>query len=398
MHCHPLAILLALSLRAAAVYGSDVDGEGAAPTAGGRRLRRNPGRRQMQDVLVEDDAQDAGESIVVADFGDDGTTTDAPLGGQNLCKSIIAIDGFHRKLLQPPDDAGIVDLGLGDIDLLGDGNATASYEDVTIPYEDDPLQQIDTDEEFVCELQDGKTLPLQGTREQLAEMRTLLNNGTLVSAQSSVVADRIGGSVGDGEDGEYAIAASAPEAVALPPGSIQLIHNDEDDFSRRRRLNRYNGDKRFLIVIVKDKDGRVIPEKANVVSNKWFGTSGDPVNMARGFKECSFNKFRATWNYGNALDSNQKSKLSAKGVIEVTIPIRITTSTQEQIRYAAVVAVQQKLQMMLPGPFDHVVFLVKKCHPNGTTCAWAAYAYVKHWLSLFVGEYNSGPMLEDASL
>ena len=66
---------------------------------------------------------------------------------------------------------------------------------------------------------------------------------------------------------------------------------------------------------------------------------------------------------------------------------RIRAHTREQ-------AVEQKLGLSLPGPFDHVVLVVEECYRVGTDCAFAAYAYVNHWLSLFKGDNFKYPAVQ----
>ena len=117
------------------------------------------------------------------------------------------------------------------------------------------MNHHETDEEFVCELYNGHTLPINATEEQLVELRSLLNKGRLVSAVTSVeveietIADGssegvVGGGTIDGiEEDDMALLSEV--TVALSEGSIRLINDDEVDFGddnrRRRRLNMYEG-------------------------------------------------------------------------------------------------------------------------------------------------------------
>lgn len=306
--------------------------------------------------------------------------------GQSFCKSIIAVDGWRRRDLNTNSNDVSNDFHLSN--FHGD---THNGDDDTIRYGDD--EEEDTDEEFVCELYDGVAVPIKGTDGQLRQLRMMLNNGSLVSAESTVEVEPPSLSSAFGDEEGHAIEGvseeAVPDSISLPPGKIRLIVNngsgDDSDinFRRRRRLNALEGTKNVLVVRVTDKASRAVDREAAYISNKIFGTGGDKVTMKSGFEACSFDKFRVSTNYGG----NFRNKLfSAPGVVDVDIRIRLDSSTQSSIREAAVRAVNEKLNVELPGPFDHVIFLLEKCYPVGTSCGFGGYAYVNHWLSVFVEE------------
>lgn len=67
-------------------------------------------------------------------------------------------------------------------------------------------------------------------------------------------------------------------------------------------------------------------------------------------------------------------------------------SSQAAVREASLNAVEAKLGLRLPGPFDHVAFVVEACYRVGDEdCAFAAYAYVNYWFSLYVGNNYKYP-------
>lgn len=67
-----------------------------------------------------------------------------------------------------------------------------------------------------------------------------------------------------------------------------------------------------------------------------------------------------------------KNKLSSPGVLEVTIPVSLSTSTQSQMRIAVAKEVQNTLGISLPGPFEHVAFVVQDCYSvGGDICGWS---------------------------
>jgi len=120
-----------------------------------------------------------------------------------------------------------------------------------------------------------------------------------------------------------------------------------------------------------------------------FGTNGDSVTMTAGFNDCTFGKLQFTYQYNNA---NIEAKLSAPGVLDVTIDKDLTKIDQSQMREAVLSASIKKLGMELPGPFDHVLIVVEKCYPNGQdSCTFAAYAFVNSWLSVYVEDNYKFP-------
>ena len=78
----------------------------------------------------------------------------------------------------------------------------------------------------------------------------------------------------------------------------------------------------------------------------------------------------------------------ATGVIEVTINKSFETDTNNDIRNAITTAVQDKLGITLPGPYDYVLYSVENCYND---CGWAAYAYINYWNSVYQNVYYKRP-------
>ena len=273
---------------------------------------------------------------------------------------------------EPWDEIGVESPAEGGFDF-------AEEDDVILEYEDNN-ETPDFEEEFLCELDDGSTLPIQGTPEQLVELRTLLNTGQIVSAESSVATDQIS----TGADGDDFAPIIDPdninEFVTLPPGDIQVINNENN--RRRLNKNKYEGKKKVLIVRVTDKDGRSVDGDAKFVSDKFFGNGVDQVTMASGFAACSFGKFTMTSDYEGTVNTDL---LSAPGVLDIKIDVSLPVTSQETLRSKIAQAAKAKLGVKLPNTFDHVVYVVQKCYKVGTSCGFAAYAYVNGFMSVFVG-------------
>ena len=210
------------------------------------------------------------------------------------------------------------------------------------------------DEEFLCELDYGVTLPIQGTKEQLDQMREMLHDGRLVSYESTLevlqevmVAEMMNETTGEEEVQEQPAFASLLQggSVSLPPGDVNVINSSDNG---RRRLNyktQYEGQIKVLAVKVTDKNGLAVDQNARTISDKIFGTYGDSITPKSGMNDCSFGKFVMT----NRYDNVDESKLSAPGVVEVTIDLDLVKATQSEIRAYTSAAVEKKLGFSLPG-------------------------------------------------
>jgi hypothetical protein len=334
-----------------------------------KRTKKNKEKKQVEEDTDIEEVTVINEQDYVAEIETDETNTNLAYEFNSLsCASIIAVDAFRPR-------------SLGD-----SGNADSSFDyypdsDAIIPYEFS--SGIDTDEGFLCELSTGAFTAIQGTDEQYAEMRQMLNNGTLVSAVSSIEmeVENVAPIVTRAEG--IHTSSSVDDIVAtLPSGGIKLIDNTGGT-GTRRRLNAFEGDKRILLVRVTDVNGRSVPEDAHTISDKFFGTYGDAVTVKSGFEACSFGKMKILSDYGT---TKYDSKLSAAGVLDVTIGISLTSSTQNSILNAAADAAMRKMGVSLPGPFAHVIFVLEGCYGSDQECNFAAYGYVNHWLMVTLGD------------
>jgi len=121
------------------------------------------------------------------------------------------------------------------------------------------------------------------------------------------------------------------------------------------------------------------------ISDAWFGTYGDPVNIKSQYKACSYDKLICiAADTGNGVD----------GVRTVTITNTVTGNDSSSIVSAAVDQAKDDLNLTkLSSEFDHVML----CIPPGTNGNWIAYAYINHWLSVYNDKwcnYVSGQMHE----
>eukprot|EP00970_Alexandrium_tamarense_P007340 scaffold1332_cov197-Alexandrium_tamarense.AAC.30 len=240
-----------------------------------------------------------------------------------------------------------------------------------------------TDETFVCELDDGIDVPIEATEQQIEELRSLLNSGELISAESTIDVEGGDSAAMIGDEEEYGGPPELPASVVLPPGKI-VLRQTTGDTQRTRNLATYEGKKPVLIVRVTDKNGLAVSDNAETVSDKFFGTKGDTATMFSQFSACSFNQMEISWMHSSSIEK----ELSAPGVLEVNIPVSLVGTSQSTIRSAMKNAVRDKLGFSLPGPFHHVLFVIEKCYEG---CGWAAYAYVNSWMSVYQGSYYKYP-------
>ena len=328
----------------------------------------------------------------------------------NTCKSIIAIGGTKRIEHYNLKDPSILDPTSRLLQEVYSGN------DIEHPYRSSDYD-YETDEEFVCELDNGDTIPLQGTNAQIAEMRMLLNQGAFISAESTVkidsfvdtlldtatdLVDRFGfgdsssiAGISNNNDVEsYSNAddddSTRATVATLPMGSIQLDNsNVNNDSSTRRHLQSFTGTKKTLVIRVTDKSGRAPDGNAAYLSDKFFGTYGDPFTMANGWNDCTFGRLKFSPDSGN---SSINAKMDAPGVIDVSINYDLPNINQSEMRTQVLAAARKKLGFTLPNVFHHVLIVVEKCYENGVdNCKFAAYAFVKHWLVVYVEDNYKFP-------
>ena len=109
------------------------------------------------------------------------------------------------------------------------------------------------------------------------------------------------------------------------------------------------------ILVVKMTDSGLLARSASpkVIGDNVFATLHDYVNLASQMKACSFDQFNIT--SGNITDCNE----AAPGVIEVDIPISLTNNTRSVIRTAVTTAVQAKIGITLPGPYEQVMYVLE---------------------------------------
>ena len=301
--------------------------------------------------------------------------------------------------------------------LGSDGNTVCrsviAYAKSRIFHHDDDNDD-DDDETFVCELPTGDIVPITATPVQVTEMQNALYDGTLVSGVSTIIVQEV--HVATEEEGveiivpleemeeqeqQQVLAASSGgriiKSVTFPPGSIRLRTNVDDNTGTVRRggrsLANYAGNIPILAVRVTDVDGLAPSDDANYISDKIFGTNGDDSTAVSQFSLCSYGAFNIVNNDYGSRTAEILSKLSAPGVLDVTIPISIQPFRYTEIYNALTKAVSDKLGFPAkPGPFAHIIYILEKCYASpDDDCKWLGLAQVNRWSVVVHSKYFSFP-------
>ncbi|KAL7449014.1 hypothetical protein ACHAWC_001121, partial [Mediolabrus comicus] len=140
-----------------------------------------------------------------------------------------------------------------------------------------------------------------------------------------------------------------------------------------RRLAVTTGKKNMLAIRVVAADTSTTASE-DEISDSWFGTYGDPVNLKSQYAACSYDALQC-----NAASKTTTSGVAvSNGVYEVTIGNTVSGAADSTIRDAVVAAGNSALGNM-QSQFDHVML----CLPPGTSGGWIGYAYVNWYLSVF---------------
>ena len=208
-----------------------------------------------------------------------------------------------------------------------------------------------------------------GTPDQIVQLRSMLNDGTLVSGLSSVDVRTAADTAAVNNNQVHTMrsrphspfqGALSPLELELPPGPI-VLHP-----TIRHLRTSYHGPKPILAVKVIDVNGLQHPDSPAVISDKLFGTYGDEYTMTSQFGACSFDKLQIVPAFQK---SRKLSKhLSDVGVMEVELSISLKDSSQYWIRREVKRAMEDKLGFGLPGgEVEHVMVILEGCYVD---CGW----------------------------
>jgi hypothetical protein len=141
------------------------------------------------------------------------------------------------------------------------------------------------------------------------------------------------------------------------------------------------GIKTILVVKVKDSDGRARSESLAQISDDVFGSFGNSMTLKSQMSACSFDQLDII--PGLLPDGSDTRSEDSPGVIDITISESLLND-RSIVRNAVTTAVEDLLNITLPEPYQHVMYVVEGCYED---CGWAAYAYLNSWLSVYQGDY-----------
>jgi hypothetical protein len=237
---------------------------------------------------------------------------------------------------------------------------------------------------------EGRLVPGQ-TKLKLAEIEGATEMGEVAGMEEVEDNEDVAG-MGEAVD-EMTVAADVLEGVPIVVSNIQIPTNldveellVDGDVNHERELQTsfgsHVGIKPTLVVKVFDVNDKARSESAMQISDDIFGTNGDPVNLRSQMSACSMG--RVDFVPGDNNNVIDQSLYDAPGVITVKIDISLENNSRTDVENAITAKVQDKLQMKLPGPYKHVMYIVESCYVD---CGYAAYAYVNNYISVYQGKY-----------
>jgi len=232
------------------------------------------------------------------------------------------------------------------------------------------------DDSFYCELSredadgiSGMIVPMIMSKDQENELMSKVTQGELISGLSKYHDDN---------------AFFSIDSVGVAKESSVKVETSSYDMSSisfsANSANRHVGDKYFLAVKVHAAD-KTHPDSLREMSDNIFGTYGDPNNVKSQMFDCSFGQYRIIPGANPSFGKDISEHETEPGMIEVSIDIGLVNNTDSHIRNHAVKAVENLLGFDLPGPFDHVMFILEGCYG----CGWVGYAFANHWFLAFQG-------------
>ena len=141
---------------------------------------------------------------------------------------------------------------------------------------------------------------------------------------------------------------------------------------QRRKLSSggVTGTKPILVVKVSDSSGRARSESSQVISSDIFGPQPgtntanipDAVNLKSQLQDCSKGGTSTPQLIIQPGVDQHSNKYVAPGTIEVTIDVTLTDNDRYVIHDAITNAVEDELDISLPGPYEQVMYVIEKCY------------------------------------
>ncbi len=201
------------------------------------------------------------------------------------------------------------------------------------------------DDEIECEMDavdmggvSGLSFPIRGSDAQMNRLKALFKSGGHVSGESALM-NLNGALIKRGQLflPKGLVIALEKRKIRPPRGN----GNGSGSGNGSRKLAVVTGDKPILVVKVIDVNGLARDESAAQIGDDVFGTKRDKVNLKSQLYGCSMGKLNVQEEDPTLPNGVPKGKGKAPGVIEVKIPISLTTTDRVTVRNAITTAVQK---------------------------------------------------------
>ena len=252
----------------------------------------------------------------------------------------------------------------------GNGNAYGKWKKCVLLHKHIQLEGNVSLEEVDCYDQETKMYN-RLSAELEDKVKKDFKNGKAKSGSTTMSAD---GTYGVNGDGHRVLHVSDVDSITY-----------EDFVPEHGRRLAVTGTKEMLAIRVVAADAST-SASTDELSDSWYGTYGDPVNLKSQYAACSYGALQC-----NAAEKTTSSGVTvSNGVYEVSISNTVSGASDGVIRDAVVAAGDAALGNM-ESQFDHVML----CLPPKTSGNWIAYAWVNWYLSVYNDNwctYVSGQM------
>mmetsp|Transcript_6216 Transcript_6216/g.13022 ORF Transcript_6216/g.13022 Transcript_6216/m.13022 type:complete len:474 (-) Transcript_6216:145-1566(-) len=179
---------------------------------------------------------------------------------------------------------------------------------------------------------------------------------------------------------------SSSSAIIDWNDGIIYLNQDAGDYilhdEQRKSRSKISGEKKgigkkvALLVRVTTNDATVT-RNGNELSDKWFGTSGDQMNMSSRFNECSYGKLR--------IQPAPDTSVISNGVVEVKLNINAFEKIIDRAESLTVVALQKLFGQNVYNKYDHIMIVL----PLGFKDSFFAHGYLNFSISSYSDEQAS---------
>jgi len=220
---------------------------------------------------------------------------------------------------------------------------------------------LSTEKEWRCMVFDdeGNFRILPFTPSLPPQDNTIISGSTKLSSSSAVI---------DWND----------DVIYLNQDAGDYILHDKQDKSRTKISGEKKGiGKKVALVVRVTTNDATVTRNGNELSDKWFGTSGDQMNMSSRFNKCSYGKLR--------IRPAPDTSVISDGVVEVKLNIKASEKTIDKAESLTVVALQKLFGQKVYNKYDHIMIVL----PLGFKDSFVAHGYLNFSISSYSDEQSS---------